>query len=184
MEQSITPWWINPTKVFWDARCVIIPELLILLGLFQTWNSAWLRLSQQLSIMFSYGGLLLFRCYNFSPRPGRTTSEIDRTQRWTNINVLRNGHRAQFPLTDNLMCVCVPGTSRPERESTGTFCDEYVLRQVDMAQYTYLQVKQTFVELFCATRTGITDPTIRHVQRSPFWSPKRASMTAKLDNGQ
>eukprot|EP00434_Breviolum_minutum_P034756 symbB.v1.2.030767.t1/scaffold3504.1/size56522/1 len=35
-----------------------------------------------------------------------------------------------------------------------------------MAQYTYLQVKQLFMELFCTTRTGIADPTIRHVKRS------------------
>ena len=37
-----------------------------------------------------------------------------------------------------------------------------------MAQYTYLQVKQLFMELFCTTRTGIADPTIRHVKRSTF----------------
>ena len=37
-----------------------------------------------------------------------------------------------------------------------------------MAQYTYLQVKQLFMELFCTTRTGIADPTIRHVKRCTF----------------
>ena len=37
-----------------------------------------------------------------------------------------------------------------------------------MAQYTYLQVKQLLMELFCTTRTGIADPTIRHVKRSTF----------------
>ena len=35
-------------------------------------------------------------------------------------------------------------------------------------QYTYLQVKQLFMELFCTTRTGIADPTIRHAKRSTF----------------
>ena len=37
-----------------------------------------------------------------------------------------------------------------------------------MAQYTYLQVKQLFMELFCTRRTGIADPTIRHVKRCTF----------------
>ena len=37
-----------------------------------------------------------------------------------------------------------------------------------MNQYTYLQVKQLFMELFCTKRTGIADPTIRHTKRSTF----------------
>ena len=48
------------------------------------------------------------------------------------------------------------------------FVTSMSLRQIDMAQYTYLQVKQLFMELFCTTRTGIADPTIRHVKRSTF----------------
>ena len=41
-------------------------------------------------------------------------------------------------------------------------------RQIEINQYTYLQVKQLFMELFCTTRTGIADPTIRHTKRSTF----------------
>ena len=48
------------------------------------------------------------------------------------------------------------------------FVTSMSLRQIDMAQYTYLQVKQLFMELFCTTRTGIADPTIHHVKRSTF----------------
>ena len=48
------------------------------------------------------------------------------------------------------------------------FVTSMSLRQIDMAQYTYLQVKQLFMELFCTTRTGTADPTIRHVKRSTF----------------
>ncbi len=31
---------------------------------------------------------------------------------------------------------------------------------IDIAQYTYLKVKQLFMELFCTIRTGIADPIV------------------------
>ena len=38
-----------------------------------------------------------------------------------------------------------------------------------MPQYTYLQVKQLFLELFCVSRTGVADPNIAHRKRSSFY---------------
>ena len=72
------------------------------------------------------------------------------------------------PLDRQLDKFGVLGPSRPEREPAGTICYRMSLRQIDMAQCTYLQVKELFMLLFCTTRTGIADPTIRHVKRRTF----------------
>ena len=97
----------------------------------------------------------------------------DQRQRMTElreeqINVLRNAHRQQFPLTDNLMSLVFLVQADLNENQRERFVTSMSLRQIDMAQYTYLQVKQLFMELFCTTRTGIADPTIRHVKRSTF----------------
>ena len=84
------------------------------------------------------------------------------------INVLRNAHRQQFPLTDNLMSLVFLVQADLNENQRERFVTSMSLRQIDMAQYTYLQVTQLFMELFCTTRTGIADPTIRHVKRSTF----------------
>lgn len=41
------------------------------------------------------------------------------------------------------------------------FARSVSLRQIDLAQRAYLQVKHLFMELFCTTRAGIAGPTIR-----------------------
>jgi len=69
------------------------------------------------------------------------------------INLWRNGHRQQFPLTDNLMSLVF--LVQADLNKNQRFVTSMSLRQIDMAQYTYLQVKQLFMELFCTTRTGI-----------------------------
>ena len=84
------------------------------------------------------------------------------------VNALRTAHRAQFPLTDNLMSLVFLVQADLNEVQRERFVTSMSLRQVDMAQYTYLQVKQLFMELFCSTRTGIADPTIRHTKRSTF----------------
>ena len=89
------------------------------------------------------------------------------------INVLRNAHRQQFPLTDNLMSLVFLVQADLNENQRERFVTSMSLRQIDMAQYTYLQVKQLFMELFCTTRTGIADPTIRHVKRSTFSGHRR-----------
>jgi hypothetical protein len=43
------------------------------------------------------------------------------------------------------------------------------IHQIAMPQYTYLQVKQLFIELFCVSRTGVADPNIAHRKRSTFY---------------
>ena len=43
------------------------------------------------------------------------------------------------------------------------------IRQIAMPQYTYLQVKQLFLELFCVSRSGVDDPDIAHRKRSSFF---------------
>ena len=77
-------------------------------------------------------------------------------------------HRAQFPLTDNLMSLVFLVQADLNEIQRERFVRSMSLRQVEMNQYTYLQVKQLFMELFCTTRTGIADPTIRHTKRSTF----------------
>ena len=41
--------------------------------------------------------------------------------------------------------------------------------QIAMPQYTYLQVKQLFLELVCVSRTGVADPNTAHRKRSTFY---------------
>ena len=48
------------------------------------------------------------------------------------------------------------------------FVSSMNIRQIAMPQYTYLQVKQLFLELFCVSRTGVADPNIAHRKRSSF----------------
>ena len=86
------------------------------------------------------------------------------------VNVLmRAAHRAQFPLTDNLMSLVFLAQADLNEIQRERFVTSMSLRRIDMTQYTYLQVKQLFMELFCTTRTGIiADPTIRHAKRSTF----------------
>ena len=83
------------------------------------------------------------------------------------VNVLRAA-RAQFPLTDNLMSLVFLVQADLDEIQRERFVTSMSLRQIEMNQYTYLQVKQLFMELFCTTRTGIADPTIRHTKRSTF----------------
>ena len=58
------------------------------------------------------------------------------------INVLRHSHRAQFPLTDNLMSLVFLVQADLNENQRERFVTSMSLRQIDMAQYTYLQVKQ------------------------------------------
>ena len=48
------------------------------------------------------------------------------------------------------------------------FVSSMNIRQIAMPQYTYLQVKQLFLELFAVSRTGVADPNITHRKRSTF----------------
>ena len=49
------------------------------------------------------------------------------------------------------------------------FVSSMNIRQIAMPQYTYLQVKQLFLELFAVSRTGVADPNIAHRKRSTFY---------------
>ena len=49
------------------------------------------------------------------------------------------------------------------------FVSSMNIRQIAMPQYTYLQVKQLFLELFAVSRTGFADPNLTHRKRSNFY---------------
>ena len=100
------------------------------------------------------------------------------------INNLRNGHRGQFPLTDNLMSLVFLGTSRPERESAGTFC----YNQCRFVRLTWLSI------LICKSSSCLWNFSVQHalgLQIQPsamssgllFWSSRKASMMARPDTG-
>ena len=97
------------------------------------------------------------------------------------INILRNGRRQQFPLTDNLMSLVLLVQADLKENQRERFVTSMSLRQIDMAQHTYLQVKQLFMELFCTTRTGIAGPTNIMSSGLLFWSSTRACMKARPD---
>ena len=58
---------------------------------------------------------------------------------------------------------------RPEWATTWMFVSSMNIRQMAMPQYTYLQVKQLFLELFSVSRTGVADPNIAHRKRSSLF---------------
>ena len=45
-----------------------------------------------------------------------------------------------------------------------------------MTQYTYQGVRELFMELFCITRTGISDPMIQHRRRTNFFVVEEGEM--------
>ena len=85
----------------------------------------------------------------------------------------RTRHAQQFPLSDNLMSLIFlvqAGLNEQQRER---FVSSMNIRQIAMPQYTYLQVKQLFLELFAVSRTGVADPNITHRKRSNFTSSRK-----------
>ena len=46
------------------------------------------------------------------------------------------------------------------------FVSSMNIREIAMPQYTYLEVKQLFLELFRVSRPGVADPNVAHRKRS------------------
>ena len=81
----------------------------------------------------------------------------------------RTRHAAQFPLSDNLMSLIFLAQEDLNEQQRERFVSSMNIRQIAMPQYTYLQVKQLFLELFAVSRTGVADPNITHRKRSTFY---------------
>ena len=64
-------------------------------------------------------------------------------------------HQLDFPLSDNLMSLIFLVQSDLNEQQRERFVSSMNIRQIAiMPQYTYLHVKQLFLELFCVSRTG------------------------------
>ena len=81
----------------------------------------------------------------------------------------RTRHAAQLPLSDNLMSLIFLVQADLNEQQRERFVSSMNIRQIAMPQYTYLQVKQLFLELFAVSRTGVADPNITHRKRSTFY---------------
>ena len=81
----------------------------------------------------------------------------------------RTRHARQFPLSDNLMSLIFLVQADPNEQQRERFVSSMNIRQIAMPQYTYLQWKQLFVELFAVSCTGVADPNITHRKRSTFY---------------
>ena len=81
----------------------------------------------------------------------------------------RTRHAQQFPLSDNLMSLIFLVQADLNEQQRERFVSSMNIRQIAMPQYTYLQVKQLFLELFAVSRTGVADPNITHRKRSNFY---------------
>ena len=94
-------------------------------------------------------------------------------------------HRNAFPLNDNLMSLIFLVQADLNEQQRERFVSSMSLRQVNMTQYTYQGVRELFMELFCITRTGISDPMIQHRRRTNFLSllSKKARWRTKMDSG-
>ena len=69
------------------------------------------------------------------------------------INVLRNAHRQQFPLTDNLMSLVFLVQADLNENQRERFVTSMSLRQIDMAQYPIDQVRQKMkIDIFLRNR--------------------------------
>ena len=78
----------------------------------------------------------------------------------------KTAHRNAFPLNDNLMSLIFLVQAHLNEQQRERFVSSMPLRQVNMTQYTYQGVRELFMELFCITRTGISDPMIQHRRRT------------------
>ena len=96
-------------------------------------------------------------------------STYQTTLREQTIANRRTAHQNGFPLSDNLMSLIFLVQSDLNEQQRERFVSSMNIRQVAMPQYTYLQVKQLFLELFCVSRTGAADPNIAHRKRSSFF---------------
>ena len=81
----------------------------------------------------------------------------------------RAQHQLDFPLSDNLMSLILLVQSDLNEQQRERFVSSMNIRQIATPQYTYLQVKQLFLELFALSRTGVADPNIAHRKRSTFY---------------
>jgi len=81
----------------------------------------------------------------------------------------RTRHAGQFPLSDNLMSLIFLVQADLNEQQRGRFVSSMNIRQIAMPQYTYLQVKQLFLEFFAVSRTGVADPNITLRKRSTFY---------------
>ena len=72
-------------------------------------------------------------------------------------------------MSDNLMSLIFLVQADLNEQQRERFVSSMNIRQIAMPQYTYLQVKQLFLELFAVSRTGVADPNITHRKRSNFY---------------
>ena len=80
----------------------------------------------------------------------------------------RERQKANFPLGDNLVSLIFLVQADLNESQRKRFISAMNLRDVSMMDYTYLSVKQLFMELFCSTGTSVADPMMRRTQRRNF----------------
>eukprot|EP00435_Cladocopium_sp_Y103_P018922 s1589_g4.t1 len=91
------------------------------------------------------------------------------TLRETTIANRRRDHMAMFPLPDNLMSLIFLAQADLNEQQRERFVSGMNIRQISIPQYTYLQMKTLFLELFCVSRAGVADLNIAHRKRSSFY---------------
>ena len=94
--------------------------------------------------------------------------ERARELRETVVNREKFSHKDKFPISDNLMSLIFLVQADLGEQQRERFVASMSLRQIDMQGYTYLRVKQLFLELFCSTATSTADPLIRRRKRITF----------------
>ena len=71
-------------------------------------------------------------------------------------------------MSDNLTSLIFLVQADLGEQQRERFVASMSLRQVDMQGYTYLRVKQLFLDLFCSNATSTADPLIRRDKRTTF----------------
>ena len=84
------------------------------------------------------------------------------------IEVIRTRQRNAFPLAENLVGLIFLAQADLKEQQRERCVSSMTLRQIPMPNYTYQNVKELFMEVFCTTRTSIQDPQLQQRRRSTF----------------
>ena len=70
-------------------------------------------------------------------------------------------HRNSFPLTDNMVSLVMVVQADLTEMQRERFASSMSLRGMSVQQYTTMAVRDMFIELFCAPRSSLENPSLR-----------------------
>ena len=93
----------------------------------------------------------------------------------------RTRHAGQVPLSDNLMSLIFLVQADLNEQQRERFVSSMNIRQIAMPQYTYLQVKQLFLELFAVSRTQVLQTQTSRTASGPLSTFRRKARPKRVN---